>query len=339
MPLRLYWNPHVVPLPGAVGAPLAFHRRLPGYAETPLRELPGLAADLGVGRLWIKDESRRLGLPSFKILGASWATYRALERRLGGLPPWNSLAELRAHLSPLRPLALAAATDGNHGRAVARMAALLGLEARIFVPTGTAAARIEAIQGEGAQVTVVDGTYDEAVALAAREAGPRCMVISDTSWEGYEEVPREVIAGYGTIFAEADAQLAALGEPRPDLIAVQIGVGALAAAVVQHYRGLGEHPQPLRIIGVEPLGAACALASMEAGRIVEVPGPHTSIMAGLNCGQPSPLAWPAVSRGVDLFMAVEDDAARRAMRALAAEGVTAGETGAAGVAGLLELLA
>jgi diaminopropionate ammonia-lyase len=237
----------------------------------------------------------------------------------------------------LRPLTLATATDGNHGRAVARMAALLDLGAHIFVPDGTAQARIEAIAGEGADVTVVDGTYDDAVALAARQAGERCIVASDTSWPGYEEFPRRVIDGYSTILREVDAQLAAQAERGPDLVLVQIGVGALAAAVTRHYRRPDLDVQPL-VVGVEPTRAACALTSIWAGRIVSIPGPHDSIMAGLNAGTPSPVAWPVISTGIDLFVAVEDERAREAMRLLAAERVTAGETGAAGLAGLLGLL-
>jgi diaminopropionate ammonia-lyase len=360
---RIFLNPHAaLTLDGDPPdqAPLEFHRRMPGYAPTRLAGAPGLAALLGVGAVWVKDESSRFGLPAFKILGASWATYLAQRQRLGhDFAPWETLDDLKAQLEPLRPLALAAATDGNHGRAVAHMARLLGLEAHIFVPAGTAAARIQAIEGEGAAVTVVDGTYDDAVARSAEEASERCLVISDTAWPGYEQVPRWVIDGYSTIFREIDDELARRGEPWPDLVAVQIGVGALAAAVVRHYRGSriedrGSPRQPLdpppsilytlssifhpRIVGVEPTRAAAMLASMQAGRMVEVPGPHDSIMAGLNCGAPSPVAWPVVSAGIDLFVAVEDERARQAMRALAADGIVAGETGAAGAAGLLDLL-
>ncbi|MEI7771920.1 MAG: diaminopropionate ammonia-lyase [Chloroflexales bacterium] len=311
-------------------AALAFHRRLPGYAPTPVVEAPALAARLGIGRLSLKLETDRLGLPSFKILGASYAAYRALCARLGGEPAWAVPDDLRAAVAPLRPLTLLAATDGNHGRAVARMAALLGLRARIFVPADMALARMGAIIGEGAELEVVHGSYDDAVALSAAAAGPQALVISDTAWPGYEQTPRDVIAGYGTIFQEADA---ALGSP-PDLVAVQMGVGALAAAVIGHYRRRGAGPT---IVGVEPDQAACVLASLRAGEIREVPGPHRSIMAGLNCGLPSPVAWPILHTGLDAALAVPDDLARAAMRALAAEGVSAGETGAAGVAGLIAL--
>jgi diaminopropionate ammonia-lyase len=298
---------------------------------TPLVDAPTIAARLGVRRILVKDESSRSGLPAFKILGASWATYRALAAHLGLAEP--TLDDLRAALARRAPITLTSATDGNHGRAVARMAAILSCPAHILIPAGSARARIDAIAGEGARVTVVDGTYDEAVAQAATEASDDCLIISDTSWPGYEDVPRWIVEGYGTIFAEADAQLREQREAGPDLVAVQIGVGSLATAVVQHYR-----PRGARIVGVEPAGSDCMLASVAAGRITEVPGPHTSIMAGLNCGLPSLLAWPIVSAGVDSFVAIEDEWAREGMRALAKAGVVAGETGAAGVGGLLALL-
>jgi len=317
-------------------APLGFHRRLPGYAITPLVDAPGLAGALGVGRVWVKDESWRLGLPAFKILGASWAVYRALERRSGGIGEWGDVEELRGRLGPLLPMTLAAATDGNHGRAVARMAKVLGLGARIFVPADMAAARIEAIESEGAEVVVVRGTYDEAVARSAEEADEHCLIISDTSWPGYEGVPRWVIDGYSTILWEVSDELGRRGEDGPTLVVVQIGVGAFAASVTRHFRSPGVSPRP-KILGVEPARAACALASAEAGGIVHLPGPHGSIMAGLNCGAPSVVAWPTVSRGIDLFVAIGDDWAREAMRMLAGAGIVSGETGAAGLAGLLAL--
>lgn len=323
-------------------APQAFHQQLPGYAPTPLVDSPELAALLGVGRLWLKDESSRLELPAFKILGASWAVAYAIDewlRQNAVAPePWRSIEQLAQQLAPLRPLMLAAATDGNHGRAVARMARLLGLDAHIFVPIGTAQARIDALAGEGAMVTVVDGTYDDAVAESATLAGPRCLVISDTAWPGYDTIPRQVIAGYSTIFWEIDDELAARGERQPDIVVVQMGVGALAAAVVGHYRDQRRSDCPW-IIGVEPTRAACILESMKAGKMVLVPPPHDSIMAGLNCGTPSPVAWPLVSTGIDAYIAIDDEYARQGMRALANAGVVAGETGAAGVGGMLALLA
>jgi diaminopropionate ammonia-lyase len=338
-------NAFVTPVaPDEPESPLGFHQRLPGYAPTPLVEAKSLARQLGVGKLWVKDESSRFGLPSFKILGASWATYMALSR-LPGMHPrsWESsesLADLAEHLAPLRPLTLVAATDGNHGRAVARMAALLGLQALIFVPDDMAQARRDAIAAEGARVVPVQGSYDDAVRRSEEAAGTGrtgLLVISDTSWPGYEQTPRDVIAGYSTIFREIDAELEGHGEDAPDLVIVQMGVGALAAAVVQHYRSADVKRRPL-IAGVEPVGADCLLQSMLRGTITEVPGPHRSIMAGLNCGLPSDVAWPLVSEGIDLFLAIEDGRSRQAMRALAREDMIAGETGAAGVGGLIELL-
>jgi diaminopropionate ammonia-lyase len=318
-------------------APLGLHRRLPGYAVTPLRDAPPLAGANGVGRVWVKDESSRLGLPAFKLLGASWAAYRALVERLGRDPePWASLDELRRTLGPLRPLTLATATDGNHGRAVARMAALLGLDADVYVPKGTAAARTAAIEDEGARVTVVDGDYDTAVAVAASATNDRCLAIQDLGWPGYEQVPAWVVEGYATIFWEVDEQLAARGEAGPDVVVVPVGVGGLAAAAVRHWRRRGLR-RPPRLLGVEPLAAACVLRSLRAGRIVTVPGPHDSIMAGLNCGTPSLVAWPALRAGLDAVVAVADERARRAMRELAAAGIVAGETGAASLAGLAEV--
>jgi diaminopropionate ammonia-lyase len=293
---RLVANPLAAPLPRARAAPaLAFHRSLPGYAPTPLREAPAAARALGVERVLVKDESSRLSLPSFKILGASWAAHRALAGQR----------------------ALACATDGNHGRAVARVARMLGLRATVFVPADMVPARRAAIAAEGAEVIEVSGTYDEAVERAAALAGPDVLVVQDT---GEGDVPAWVVDGYATIGAEIDAE--------PELVAVQIGVGSFAAAMVRRFAGA-------RIIGVEPATAACALASIEAGEPVEVPGPHDSVMAGLNCGRVSPVAWPVISRGVEAFAAIDDAHAPDAVRLLAADGITAGESGAAGLAGLL----
>lgn len=330
---RLVHNP-VATASGAPAAPdpapRRFHASLPDYAPTPLVDAPSIAEALGVARVWVKDESSRLGMPSFKILGASWATFRALCDRLGVAPDAvDGVEDLRTRLTG-SGLELVAATDGNHGRAVARMAALLGLTAHILVPEDMVVARIASIEGEGARVTVVAGSYDDAVAASAAEADDRRLVISDTSWPGYEDVPSWVIDGYATIGLEVDEELARQGASRPDVVAAQIGVGAFASAVVRHFR-----PQGSRIVGVEPTRADCAIASVEAGAIAVVPGPHDSIMAGLNCGSPSLIAWPTMLDGIDTFVAVDDDRAREAMRLLAAAGVVSGESGAAGLAGLL----
>ena len=177
---------------------------------------------------------------------------------------------------------------------------------------------------------MIDGTYDDAVAASASLAAAHVLVVSDTSWDGYLDVPAHVIEGYTTIFAEVDEQL---GGDAIDLVVVPMGVGALTAAVVAHYA------TSAAIVAVEPLTAACGLASARAGEPAFVPGPHDSIMAGLNCGTVSLIAWPTVQAGVDAFIAVDDPAAEQAMRDLAAVGVVAGETGAASLAGLRALVA
>jgi diaminopropionate ammonia-lyase len=294
VPDRLVANPLAAPVPRDLAAPgLEFHRSLHGYAPTPLLDAPHAAAALGVERVLVKDESSRLDLPSFKILGASWAAHRALAGQR----------------------TLTCATDGNHGRAVARVARLLGLAAVVFVPADMVPARRAAIAAEGAEIRVVHGTYDEAVDRAAALTGP--LVVQDT---GGGPVPAWVVEGYATIGAEIDVE--------PDLVAVQIGVGSFAAAMVRRFAGA-------RLIGVEPATAACALASAEAGEPVEAPGPHDSVMAGLNCGRVAPAGWPTVSRGIEAFAAIEDRWAHEAVRLLAQDGITAGESGAAGLAGLL----
>ena len=320
-------------------APLRFHRRLPFYDETPLVDAPALAEALGVSKVLVKDESSRLGLPAFKVLGASWAVYRALEERLpeGAFGDWETVEELKEKLESLRPLNLVAATDGNHGRALAWVARLLGLGARIFVPEDMVIARREAIAGEGAEMIVVEGTYDEAVERSAAEEGERGLVVSDMSWPGYERIPSWVIEGYSTMLWEIDDELERRKEAGPDLVVVQVGVGAFAAAVTRHFRSSQTSRQP-KLLSVEPTNAACLLRSAEVGHMVSVPGAHDSIMSGLNCGRPSLVAWPTVSRGIDVLIAVDDEPAREAMRLMAASGIVSGETGAAGLSGLLELL-
>ena len=315
------------------GAAWDFHRAMPGYAPTRLVDARETATELGVARVLVKDEGQRLGLPSFKILGASWATYRAvLHSWFPEHVPAPTLTELPGLLAGGPARGLVAATDGNHGRGVARMAALLGLRARVLVPVGTVAARIRAIEGEGAEVTVVAGTYDDAVARSAELADADHLVVSDTSWPGYEQTPRDVITGYDTLFAEAAQQTADMGLPPPDVLGLQAGVGAFAAAGISHLR---RDEPAARVVVVEPASASCLLASARAGRLTEVPGPHDSVMAGLNCGLPSLIAWPQVSTGTDVFLAVDDDAADEAARVLARDGIAAGESGAAGLAGLL----
>jgi diaminopropionate ammonia-lyase len=330
----LFHNPWAdgAALPAPSACALAFHCSMPGYAATPLLDAPHAAEAIHARRVMVKHEATRFGLPAFKILGASWATANAVVAELHrrGLPAlaiddgFQAVAEAARRIAPMT---LCCATDGNHGRAVARMANLLGFAARIYVPSDMAPARIAAIAGEGAEVIALDATYDEAVAQSAADAGDECLVISDTSWPGYETIPGWVIEGYGTIFAElAEQSRGAM----PDLWAVQMGVGALAAAAIPAAKSAGA-----QVLGAEPATAACVQRSLAEDRPTLVPGPHTSIMAGLNCGLPSEIAWPVLRAGLDDVIAVDDRRTEEAMRLLAADGIVVGETGAAGLAGLL----
>jgi diaminopropionate ammonia-lyase len=287
----------------------AFHRSLPGYAPTPLVDVPALAAELRVGQVLVKDESSRLGLPAFKVLGASWACRQVLAENPGAM--------------------LVTATDGNHGRAVARMAAHFGVDATVFVPKPMLPQTAARIADEGATVVWVDGDYDSAVHRAAEFAAeqPGRALVQDTAWDGYERVPAWIVEGYQTLLAEVDVQL---GEP-PDLVAVPVGVGSLAEAVVRHHRRPAA-PHPV-VLAVEPDTAACVLASLTAGHPTTVPTGET-VMAGLNCGTVSSSAWPVLRAGCDAAVAVPDEEALRAVADLEALGVRSGPSGAATLAGV-----
>jgi diaminopropionate ammonia-lyase len=310
---------------------LEFHRRLPGYVPTPLVAATGLARRLGLEQLWVKDESHRLGLPAFKMLGASWGTYHALRTRLGDrLRPWRTIDELRAQVQELQPLTLATATDGNHGRAVARMGRLLDLQTRVYLPESAGPIRIQALKDEGAEVIAVDGIYDEALARCVEELKPGDIFASDADHRGEEGFARTVLAGYGTLLQEVAQQLA---EP-PDVLFVQMGVGSLAASMIANLARLG---WPTEIVGVEPADADCILESLRADRLEFVPGPHRSQMVGLNCARASDIAWPVLRAGLSAVVAIGDDWAEAAMAELKQLGVESGHSGAAGLAGLMAL--
>jgi diaminopropionate ammonia-lyase len=323
---------------GAIEVPAGprdFHRRLPDYEPTRLVRLEAVAHELGLERLFVKDESCRLGLPAFKVLGVSWAVYRALSERCGEEPrDWRSLAELRSVFRRLQPFTLTAATAGNHGRAVARVAAWFGVGARIFVARDMPAGRVAGIRSEGAEVIMIDGSYDDAVGAAADASGEHVLLVADTGAVD-DVVTRWICEGYSTMFSEIDGQLADADEPAPDLVVVQIGVGSLALAAVSHYRRSGLASQPT-LLGVEPLCAASLLESARAGVPREVSGPHTSIMYALNGRRPSMLGFASVLAGFDAFTAVSDTRVPSAMLALARAGVVSGTAGAAGLVGLYE---
>jgi diaminopropionate ammonia-lyase len=324
---RSRWTP-----PPLKAAAAQFHSSLPGYRPTPLVELPELAAELGVAAVFVKDESDRLGLPAFKILGASWAVNCALSQR-SGFEPARSLAELADRTGPVT---LVTATDGNHGQALARLAALLGLAARIYVPAGTSQETVQAIASEGAQVLQTDLVYDEVVwAAASSTAGHRGdLLVQDTAWQGYEQIPQWIVEGYGTLFDEIDVQLG--GRP-VHLLAVPTGVGSLLQAALQHYRDPSFQQQPTHL-AVEPVTAACVTASLAAGKQVSVDTSAPTSMAGLNCGTISAIAWPVIRDGLDASVAVTDDQAHAAMRRLHELGVTAGPCGGASLAGVRAVL-
>ncbi|MBL8138260.1 MAG: diaminopropionate ammonia-lyase [Acidobacteria bacterium] len=292
-------------------------------APTPLVWLPALAARLGLGDLWIKDETARFGLPAFKSLGVEFA--------VDALGARGALAGVTT---------LVCASAGNHGRAVARAARVAGLRARIFLDADVAPARVHAIASEGAEVVRVEGTYDDAVRLAAADAAATgSLVVSDTSWDGYEQVPRDIMLGYTQVMDEAAAAWGADGPP--DVVIVQAGVGGLLAAVASWMAWTYGDARP-RLVAVEPARAACVQASARAGHPVAVEGPLTTIMAGLRCGEVSPLAFSALDGLVDACVAVDDDWCRAAMRQLARpEGadprLEVGTSGAAGIAAVLAL--
>jgi diaminopropionate ammonia-lyase len=283
------YDPATVPAPSSEA--LAFHRSLAGYRPSPLR-------DLG-GGVWLKDESDRLGLPAFKVLGASWAVERALR------------ADPEIHT-------LVAASAGNHGRAVAHVAALRGLQCRVFLPARAAAARRAAIAGEGAEVVMVDGTYEEAVERAAREgAQPGCFELADVGASGPASW---VIDGYATLFAELDREF--------DAVLVPVGVGSLGTAAARWGAQTAT-----AAIAVEPDVAACLTASLAAGRPTSVPTPGTA-MAGLDCAEVSEAAWPTLHAGIRGTITVSDAETSAAMRELAAAGLAIGDSGAAPLAAL-----
>lgn len=299
---------------------LEFHRQLPGYATTPLVELPRVARELGVGRVFAKVESQRLGLPAFKALGASWAVRRVLDEKAG-----------------TDPITIVAATDGNHGRAIARFACDFGQRATVFVPDGVHRVAIDAIRAEGADVVEVGGSYDDAVSAAARqgeEAGH--VLVQDTAWHGYDEVPGWIVDGYETLFAEIDDQLGAVDLVGPNLVVVPTGVGSLLQAALTHYRQPGMHARTA-VMSVEPENAACVHASLAAGRPVTVTT-GTTTMAGLNCGTVSASAWPAIAAGLDAALVTDDVSVARAADLLAEIGVDAGPCGAASLAALRHVM-
>ncbi|MCX8568611.1 diaminopropionate ammonia-lyase [Aminobacter sp. MET-1] len=315
-----------------------FLEHRPNHRATPLRALPALAHDLGVGAIHLKDEGYRLGLGSFKALGGAYAVIRLVletaEARLGrpvGIDELLSPDVARIAAS----MTFGCATDGNHGRSVAQGAQLVGARSVIFVHGGVSDNRVEAIARYGAEMVRVAGTYDDSVAEAARVCEAKgWTVVSDTSWPGYERIPGLVMQGYTAIMREA---LAKLPQP-PTHVFVQAGVGGIAAAMAAYLDARLGDERPTFIV-VDPARAACIFETARAGKPVKLNHGEPTVMAMLECYEPSLLAWRILARKADAFMTVEDEDAVEAMNRLARPlghdpVVVAGESGAAGMAGL-----
>jgi diaminopropionate ammonia-lyase len=316
-------------------------RLCPAHRPTALYSLPGLAAKLGVRGVLVKDESTRLGLGSFKALGGAYAVIRLVLDEAGrtlGRP----IAPEELMSAPVRSIAarltVACATDGNHGKSVAAGARMLGVRAVIFVHQGVSAQRVAAISALGAGVRRVPGTYDDSVAEAARQCeANQWHALSDTSWPGYTSVPRRVAQGYTAMVREVCDEMV----ETPTHVFVQAGVGGLASAVLAHLC-LTLQSRP-RFVIVEPDRAACLHASNLAGQRVAIAAGEATLMSMLECYEPSLVAWQVIARLADAFITVDEKDAIRAMQELArpASGdtaIVAGESGAAGLAGLLRAL-
>ena len=312
-----------------------------GHQETPLVGLPELAAELGVESIHIKDEGHRLGLGSFKALGGAYAVIRlvlqAAENESGtsiDLSEWQS-DRVRSVASRMT---VSCATDGNHGRSVAQGAQLIGARCVIFVHAGVSTQRIEAIEKFGAEIIRVDGNYDDSVNESARVGQERGWItVSDTSWPGYESTPGLVMQGYTALVSEALRQFPA----PPTHVFVQAGVGGIAAAVAGHLDILLGDQRPFFTV-VEPSKAACLFESLGAGRAIKIKDGDATVMAMLECYEPSRVAWRILTRSADAFMTVEDAEAIDVMRRLAApasadQPIVSGESGGVGLAGLVNV--
>lgn len=342
MPLNMFFNPgqkSLQDLPPPNPSVIAFHRSLSHYTPTPLVSLPQIARDLGIKHLLLKDETSRLALPAFKILGASWATARAVSQTLSlPIPTSSQGLQQLGDAAKAANLTLYAATDGNHGRAIARMATYLGIKARIYVPLMVDASTRGAIAGEGATVEIWQGDYDQTVIAAkvAARSHPdgKGLLISDTALEIGEQVPQWIVEGYQTMFDEIDEQVKGITSEKITHVVTPLGVGSLCQAVCTHY-GRGRERRP-EIVTVEPVAAACFKSSLEAGKPVTVDAGYT-ICTGMCCGTVSATAWPIMKDAVSVAMAIEDAQVEKALLELREYGVNAGPCGAATTAGVRQL--
>lgn len=323
-----------------------FHKSLPNYKPTPLVDLKNLAAHYGVKKVWLKDESKRFGLNAFKVLGGSYAIGKYLSQRLGkdiNELPYNVLIsdEIKKQLGDVT---FVTATDGNHGRGVAWMANRLKQKSVVYMPKGSAQMRFDAIAREGADVTITDLNYDDAVRLANKGAEDYgWIMIQDTAWDGYEEIPLWIMQGYSTIINEVIEQLKEMGDEKPTHVFLQAGVGSFAGAVQGYLAHLYGDDRPITVI-CEPHGANCIYKSMAAndGNPHNVAGDLTTIMAGLACGEPNTISWKILRDNSDFSISCDDEIAARGMRVLSSPlgddtRVISGESGAVGL-GLFTIL-
>ncbi len=319
----------------------AFHKSFPQYSVTPLANLAGMAEGLGLGGLFVKDESYRFGLNAFKVLGGSFAMARYIADETGKDVADCDFAYLTSDQlqKDFGQATFFTATDGNHGRGVAWAANRLGQKAVVHMPKGSTQTRFDNIAKEGAAVTIEELNYDDCVRLAAKEAEEteHGVIVQDTAWDGYEKIPSWIMQGYGTMANEAADQLRQLEVNRPTHVFVQAGVGSLASAVVGFYTNLFPNNPPKFVI-MEAGAADClyqgALAADGDPRIVG--GDLQTIMAGLACGEPNTIGWDILRNHVTAFVSCPDWVAAKGMRMLAAPvkgdpAVCSGESGAVGM--------
>ncbi len=324
----------------------SYHESFPPYRETPLVELRHLSEKLGVRDFFVKDESSRFGLNAFKVLGGSYAIGKHLAAAFGF--PEENLSYQTITSSECREksrnITFISTTDGNHGRGVAWTAHQLGCNCIIHMPAGSASERLENIRREGACADITAYNYDDSVRMSAREAEENGYVmVQDTAWEGYEDIPRWIMQGYLTMAYEAYRQLQRKGM-RPTHIFVQAGVGSLAGAVTGFFRNV--YPQDMPVIAiVEPNEADCIYrtASADDGELHAVTGRMKTMMAGLACGEPCTIAWPILSAYADYFVSCPDYISAKGMRVLSSPleedaRVVSGESGAVGVGLAAEIL-
>lgn len=326
-----------------VGKVCGFHQSFPVYEKTPLANLDGLAKELGIGGLQVKDESYRFGLNAFKVLGGSFAIGNYLAQKLGmdiSQLPYDKMVsdEVREKLGEIT---FVTATDGNHGRGVAWTANQLKQKAVVYMPKGSALERLNNIKAEGADASITDMNYDEAVRLANSQAEKNGWVmVQDTAWDGYEDIPTWIMQGYATMGYETLEQL----EEKPTHIFLQAGVGSLAGAITGLFSSVYGEDRPIITI-VEPNKADCLFRTAEAddGRLHFVTGDMNTIMAGLACGEPCSIGWKVLNDYADNFISCPDYAAAKGMRMLGNppkgdDRVISGESGAATVGCIAEIL-